>query len=235
MKTDNPHTGHRKRLRSLIDKVGLEKLTDVQIVEQILTMSHARKDTNEIAHALLSKFGSISKILDADYKSLVAVEGVGEVTAKLITYLPQIFDIYVKDKTARQYNCKNFGDVYKYFEMIFAGKTKEVFVVAYVNKNNTFQNFEIIAQGDTTSVKLDKAEINKSLVYNNATSLITAHNHPFGSASPSTADYDCYYSLKSFFLTLGIAYLDNVIIGDDGMFTFKQNMFIDKKDLIDKN
>lgn len=228
MRNKNVHSGHRTRLRALIDKVGLINLSDVQIIEQILTMTNARKDTNEIAHSLLKRFGSISKILDADYSALIEVEGVGDVTAKMITYLPQIFEIYLKDKTKRLYSCKTIGDVYKYFSNIFKGLTHEVFVISYINKNSTFENYEILAQGDITEVKLSKIEITKSVVYNKAASIITAHNHPFGSAEPSSADYDSFTSLCTFFATLGITYVDNIIIGEDGMFSFKQKSLIEK-------
>ncbi len=228
MKNENVHSGHRNRLRTLIDKVGLENLSDVQIVEQILTMSHARKDTNEIAHSLLKKFGSISKILDTKYSALMEVEGVGEVTAKMITYLPQIFEVYLKDKSKRSYSCKTIGDVYKYFSNIFKGMTEEVFVVAYINKNSLFENYETLAHGDAIEVKLNKIDVTRSIVYNKAVSVITAHNHPFGSAQPSRADYDSFVSLCTFFASLGVVYVDNIIIGEDGMFSFKQKALIEK-------
>ena len=229
MKNANLHSGHRTRLRTLIDKVGLANLSDVQIVEQILTMSNARKDTNELAHALLTKFGSISKILDADYMALLQVDGIGEVTAKMITYLPQIFDIYIKDKNKRTYSCKTIGDIYKYFSKILKNFNHEVFVVAYVSKNSVFQNYEVLAHGDTTQVNLNKVEMTKAVVLNKAVSIVTAHNHPYGSASPSSADYDSFISLCTFFASLGITYVDNVIIGEDGMFSFKQKRLIEKE------
>ena len=99
----HPHSGHRKRLRNLIDNVGLKSLNDIQIVELILTLTHARCDTNVIAHRLVDKFGSVSKILDADIQSLMEVEGIGLVTAQTLTYLPQIFDIYNEDKNKKKW------------------------------------------------------------------------------------------------------------------------------------
>ena len=101
MKIENnhPHSGHRKRLRNLIDNVGLKSLNDIQIVELILTLTHARCDTNVIAHRLIDKFGSISNILDADISSLTQVDGVGLVTAQTLTYLPQIFNIYIDNSS----------------------------------------------------------------------------------------------------------------------------------------
>ena len=120
-----------------------------------------------------------------------------------------------------------------HFSNIFKGLTEEIFVVAYINKNSLFENYETLAQGDLTSVKLNKIDMTRSIIYNKAVSVITAHNHPFGSAQPSRADYDSFVSLCTFFASLGVVYVDNIIIGKDGMFSFKQKALIEK-DLLEK-
>ena len=221
------HNGHRKRLRTLIDNVGLKQLSDVQIVEQILTMTHARCDTNEIAHRLLDKFGSISNILDADINSLTEVEGVGLVTAQTLTYLPQIFEIYAKDKNKSKYPCKTNGDIFNYFKNIFKDMTSECFVIAFVGPNSMFLDHEILSKGEIFEVKIDKFEITKSIIRKNAKSIVIAHNHPLGSCMPSRVDYDSHEYLLNFFSNLGIIFIDNVIIGKDGMFSFKNDQMIE--------
>lgn len=224
--TAHPHNGHRKRLRTLINKVGLENLSDIQIMEQILTMSHSRCDTNEIAHRLLDKFGSISQILDADINDLVNVEGVGEVTAAMLTYLPQIFEIYSKDKNKKKYSCKTNGDVYNYFNNIFKNYSSEILVIAYINRDSSFESYEILAHGDTTEVKIEKLELLKTIAKCKAKGVILAHNHPFGSAMPSYSDYDAYAVMTTHLTSMGINLIDSVIIGDDGMFSFKNSQHI---------
>ena len=213
------HYGHRKRLRQLIDKAGLSALSDVQIVEQILTMTHARCDTNEIAHRLLSKFGSISKILDASTKSLQQVEGVGEVTAKMITYLPQIFEIYNKDKNKKKYKCKTNGDIYNFYKQQFANCNEEIFVITYLNNNFYVQETETLSVGDFASVKVKRLDLTKSLANHDSNMIIVGHNHPYGSATPSMADYDAFNQLCELFTVLGIKIVDIVIIGEDGMYS----------------
>ena len=81
------HEGHRKRMIERLEN-GEAGLSDHEILELLLFNAIPRKNTNEIAHALLNKFGSISAISRADLESLKAVEGIGEGTA---AYLRCVF------------------------------------------------------------------------------------------------------------------------------------------------
>ena len=55
-----------------------------KVVEYILFHSIPQKDTNETAHALLERFGSISGILDAPAEQLMQVKGISKVSVSLL-------------------------------------------------------------------------------------------------------------------------------------------------------
>ena len=225
------HNGHRKRLRNLIDTAGLEALSEVQVVEQILTMTHARCETNVIAHKLLNEFGSLSKILDADPYDLMNVGGVGEVTAKTITYLPQIFDLYLKDKNSKKFSCKTYKDIYNFFNSIFEMYASECVIVGFISNNNTFSGYKKRSDGELCEVKINKIEFSKTILRHKAKAVMIAHNHPLGKATPSPKDYDANERIAVMLETLGIIMIDNVIIGEDGLFSFKNNILFPKDNL----
>ena len=58
---------------------GMDSLSDVQVLEVALYYAIARRDTNEIAHALLRRFGSLSGVLEAPRAELLKIDGVGDV------------------------------------------------------------------------------------------------------------------------------------------------------------
>ena len=72
------HDGHRQRLMERFHKEGLDHFDPVQVLELLLFYSIPRRDTNEIAHALLNRFGSVSKVMDASLEDLMQVSGVGK-------------------------------------------------------------------------------------------------------------------------------------------------------------
>ena len=75
------HDGHRERLKKRYHSEGLDGFTEVQVLELLLFYSVPRKDTNEIAHALLEKFGTLAQVLDANPGDLEKVPGMGSRSA----------------------------------------------------------------------------------------------------------------------------------------------------------
>lgn len=222
----NIHKGHRARLRNLIDNVGLDSLSDVQIVEQILTMTISRCDTNVIAHRLLDRFGSIANILDSDAEDLCEVEGIGKITAKNISYLPQIFNAYTRDKSKHKYTCKTYKDINDFFRPLFDTVRGEAVFVGFLNSNSIFTSYNKLGEGDFSNVKIERLELTKMVMRNKAKAIIIAHNHPIGKAIPSCSDVDANTNLCVLLSNLGIALYDNIIIGEDGLYSFRSRIFV---------
>ena len=59
------HDGHRDRLRRRFADFGLDAFTDVQALELLLFYAKPRQDTNELAHRLLQRFGSLEDVFNA--------------------------------------------------------------------------------------------------------------------------------------------------------------------------
>lgn len=84
---ENLHKGHRERLRQSYIENGPDGMHEHQLLELLLTYAIPRRDTNPIAHRLLDKsaFGSLWEVLSAGPKELMAVEGIGESAAVLLS------------------------------------------------------------------------------------------------------------------------------------------------------
>ena len=91
------HDGHRDRLRKQFIENGIESFFDHQIVELMLFYCIPRKDTNDMAHMLLDKFGSFSGLLDAPLE-LLQERGVSSNTALFIKLISALCSRYYHDK-----------------------------------------------------------------------------------------------------------------------------------------
>ena len=76
------HGGHRIRMRERVQSKGLEGLAPHEIIEFLLFYPIPRRDVNELAHQLTSRFGSLRGVLTASLPELEAVPGVGARTAR---------------------------------------------------------------------------------------------------------------------------------------------------------
>ncbi len=95
-KKPNLHEGHRKRVKERFIKFGVDSFTDVQLLETLLFYAVPKKDTNDTAHLLLDTFGgTFAKVLNADYKELVKVNGIGENAASLIKFVQMVSKKYL--------------------------------------------------------------------------------------------------------------------------------------------
>ena len=93
----NVHDGHRERVRDKIRKGGLPSFQQHEVLEYLLFPFIPRKDTNEIAHALIDKFSSFAGVLNASERDLKSVSGMTDNAALFLSKLPEIMKLYVND------------------------------------------------------------------------------------------------------------------------------------------
>ena len=84
------HDGHRARKKEQFRQHGLDGFADHEVLELLLYYAIPRRDTNETAHRLLQKFGSLQNVFSAGTEELARVEGVGESAALFLTLLPAL-------------------------------------------------------------------------------------------------------------------------------------------------
>ena len=96
-KTKGLHDGHRDRVRKRFEENGLEGFYDHQVLEFLLFYGIPRKDTNDIAHNLLNKFGSLSAMFDTTVESLEE-SGLSYNAAILIKLISEVCARYYQDK-----------------------------------------------------------------------------------------------------------------------------------------
>lgn len=84
MAETNVHSGHRNRMRDKFFRHGAQVFDSYELLEMLLYYRIPYKDTNPIAHRLLSRFGTLDNVFCADVRELCEVDGVGEQVAQFI-------------------------------------------------------------------------------------------------------------------------------------------------------
>lgn len=218
---DSPHAGHRIRLREKFYRVGLESFEPHEVLELLLTYSIPRRNTNLIAHELIDRFGSLSAIFDANYKALMDVDGITNNSATLIKMIPQLLRLY--SIGADETKCLNtIESVRKFFSVAFIGLIKEEFKVCCLDNGLNVISCTTVAKGTNKSAPISARMVAEAAIKANSTNIIISHNHPDAPCTPSDTDKLMTRKLRTSLKALDIDILDHVIVGKDGVFSFKE-------------
>lgn len=225
MADNNPHKDHRKRVRKQFLADGFTDSTpEHKILELLLFYSIPRKDTNEIAHALLNRFGSITAILDASPQEIMRVDGISENSAVLIKLLTVFCRQYEKGRKAKGMVPKTYDEIFDFLAPKYYGLTRETFGLTTLNNKNELIAFDILNVGDIDSVNLSVRSVVEKALERRAKYVVISHNHPNGNAVPSPSDIEMTKKVKLAFSHLDIPLLDHIIFDNNDGISMAQSI-----------
>ena len=226
MAADNPHKGHRDRLRREFLARGLAGVSDHKALELLLCYAIPRKDVNELAHKLVGTFGSLSGVFNATPEQLMTVDGVGENAACLIKLIPALGGLYQADRC-------NLGEILDTTERLgsylmpqfFSERNEVTFVLCLDAKCKVLQ-CQKLAEGTADSTSLSLRKMMEVALACNASQVVLAHNHISNIATPSQEDilatkiaYDAFQRIDILLRDhLIFAFDDYVSLRDSGIF-----------------
>ena len=213
-KEKNLHEGHRNRLKNRFLENGLDKFEPHNILELLLFYSIPRKDTNDIAHELIKKFGSLSAVFDANFEDLIKVNYITENSATLIKLIPEISRAYLLDRVSHEFNVTDLSATKELLLSLFHGQKNENVYVLFVSNNFNLLGYEKIHEGSVNSSIIDTRRIIEYAIKYNASMLIFAHNHPIGSAYPSMDDIETTGNLISIFRPFSFPIIEHFVVNE---------------------
>lgn len=105
---------------------------------------------------------------------------------------------------------------YKALQIYTQGHEREVFGVICLDNQHRIIAFEEMFFGSVDHVSLSPREIARLALRYNASAIVLFHNHPSGDVKPSSADKDATVTVASAMMTVGVRFLDHVIVSPCG-------------------
>ncbi len=224
MKTyEHMHGGHRQRLKDKVREHGLKVLSEHEILELILTYTIPYKDTNELAHSLINRFGSLSAVLNANKDSLINIKGVGEETALFLTMLPELLSYYRdrKDKDVELLNsvaaCISFFR--KNYEI---QKVEHFYVMCLSSSYKLIDKYDIEGE-DASYVIFDTRNFASMVTDKHVKAVVLFHTHPNGKVEPSDSDLETTRDIFHICAVMGIKLCDHLIFNETCCYSFEAN------------
>ena len=210
----NLHEGHRARLREQIACKGIAGMPDHVVLEFLLLYAIPRRDTNEIAHRLIDRFGSLSAVFDANIKELLSVEGIGLPTARFLKMFPMLNERYALEKFDGNKSVE-MEEIKKFLINYYSSKTEEEVFAFFFDNSGGLIGKETISTGSINATYVDPRALLDAICARGAVSIILSHNHPDGTAEPSEADISYTRRLMDAFVPFDITIKAHLIVAKD--------------------
>jgi DNA repair protein RadC len=224
-------TGHRERLRDRARGAGLPHLPDYELLELFLFRSQPQGDVKPIAKALLARFGSLAAVLAAPVEDLMTVraedargrsKGVGAETALDLAALHEVARRVIKEEAGKRTVISSWTALVAYVRLSLQHEAREQFRVLYLDNRNQLILDEIQNRGTVDHAPVYPREVVRRALELSAKSMIIVHNHPSGDPTPSRPDIDMTRQIIDAARALDISVHDHLIVGRDGVASFKQ-------------
>lgn len=212
--------GHRERLRKRFEEGGLERFSDEEVVEFLLTLGTPRKDVKGAAREAIHRFGSLSRVLSAPRDKLLQIKGIGPKNALYMGLVHQVAGRYLRDRARQK---PFFGSSKVVFDYLFHSMRdlkREVFKVLFLDRKNQLLADEDVFLGSLTGSAVYPREIMTSALEHKAAALVFVHNHPSGDPAPSPEDRRLTRDLLWAARLLLIQVLDHIIVGNNRYYSF---------------
>ena len=210
------HAGHRQRMYA---KLNRGELCEHELLETLLFFAIPRVNTNELAHRLLRRFGTIADVLNATADELAQVKGMGVNSAAFLQCIGVILTDYgtaMKRVFPQRYEPNSF---LAFVHEEYKNCDKEVADV-YLIRDDSAIYMRRRYQGEEDCVSFPVKWLQKILLDYEPTGIIVVHNHPSGDPTPSTEDKVAAEKCQSTCLGAGVLLCDFCVTAESGAYSF---------------
>lgn len=208
------HDGHRERLRrKFLSDATLEKH---ELLELLLFYVIPRRNTNEIAHRLLDRFGSLRQVFSADLSQLLRVEGVGPRTALFLKVIAATGAATYTERACKLRRISTEEELHRYLSgLLLPSSVEEVYLLLF-SGNGRLIHTERLATGLAWSSQFSLRKAVQLACRHHAATAILAHNHPEGIAVPSAQDVESTLRFRQALSLANVSLINHYIVCEVG-------------------
>ena len=206
------HENHRDRVKKRFLSEGLETFEPHNVLELLLFYSIPQRDTNELAHCLIDRFGSVAGVFDASFDDLISVPGIKEHSATLIKMIPELSRRYLLEKNKSGEPLSDMDKVARHLVNYYVGINIETVVLLLLDNKFNVIDLVKIHEGSVNSSAVTMRKLVETALFKRASIAILAHNHPDGVPIPSGDDIFTTREAKHAFDLVGVNMMGHIIV-----------------------
>lgn len=198
-------------MRKKFLEYGPEIFENYELLEMLLFNVIPYKDTNPIAHRLVSTFGSLFKVFTANVDDLLKVEGMTFNAAVFLNMFPAIYKRIEEERVNNVSFISERHECAAILEPEFLFAKNEKFCALFLDGMGKVLGVKCLFEGSFNVTQMSsKILLEKAFSYNSVCVCI-AHNHPVGTSIPSRQDISSTQEIDKALKGVGITLLDHLI------------------------
>lgn len=203
-----------ERPREKLLEQGAASLTDAELLAIFLRTGVTGKSAVDLARYLLSEFGSLRALLEADLAGFSQHLGLGPAKYAQLQAVLEMSRRHLAERLRRDSALESPQAVRDYLKAQLRHEPHEVFGCLFLDAKHRALAFEVLFRGSIDSASVYPRQVVKRALANNAAAVILTHNHPSGVSEPSQADRVLTQRLKDALALVEVRVLDHFIVGD---------------------
>ncbi|MFF2909773.1 DNA repair protein RadC [Paenibacillus sp. NPDC057934] len=181
---------------------------------------HEKKSSYTVEE-IMKVFSTPEELLGATEQELMQIRGIGKVKAQQVIAALELAKLLNSPKQPPAF-IRSPQDAYEHLYSELSYLSKEHFICLFLNTKNRIIAKETVSVGNLNSAIVSPREVFRAAIKRASASLICAHNHPSGDATPSAEDIQLTKRLTEAGEIIGISVLDHLIIGDQQYVSLKE-------------
>lgn len=204
----------QERPREKLLTSGAAVLSDAELLAIFLRSGTRGRTAVDLARDLLTRFGGLRQLLDADRDTFCAALGLGDASYAQLQAVLEIGQRHLLQSLQRDSVLSSPENTRRFLTSRLRACQQEVFLCLFLDSRHAVIVCEELFYGTIDGASVYPREVVKRALKHNAAALILAHNHPSGVAEPSQADVRITERLKAALALVDIRVLDHMVVGD---------------------
>lgn len=203
-----------ERPREKLLEQGYASLSDAELLAIFLRTGVTGKSAVDLARHLLTQFGSLRVLLEADLAQFSKELGLGPAKFAQLQAVLEMGRRHLAERMRRKPALENPQAVRDYLKSMLRHEPHEVFGCLFLDSKHQVLTFEALFRGSIDNTSVHPREVVKRSLANNAAAVILCHNHPSGNSDPSQADQLLTKRLQKALDLIDVRVLDHFIVGE---------------------
>ena len=203
-----------ERPREKLLEHGSASLSDAELLAIFLRTGVSGKSAVDLARHLLTEFGSLRALLEADLNAFCRQLGLGPAKFSQLQAVLEMSRRHLAERLRRDSALESPQAVRDYLKSVLRHEPHEVFGCMFMDSKHRMLAFEVLFRGSIDSASVYPRQVVKRALAHNAAAVIFCHNHPSGIPEPSEADRTLTQRLIKALDLIEVRVLDHFIVGD---------------------